>query len=126
MRIVTGTRIAFRPSARIRYWALRRLIDRMSALRRPEARPFIRVLLRDWIRFMIGSVRPVHGQTWERAEAAVAWLLRAQDATCDDGVSQGYFPGRHDTMTGWLASYPETTGYIIPSLLTFAALSNRK
>ena len=126
MRIVTGTRIALRPIARIRYWALRRLIDRMSALRRPEARPFIRVLLRDWIRFMIGSVRPVHGQTWERAEAAVAWLLRAQDATCDDGVSQGYFPGRDDTMTGWLASYPETTGYIIPSLLTFAALSNRK
>lgn len=51
-------------------------------------------------------------------EAAVDWLARAQDATPDDGFSRGstllwhpYFRRR-----GWLPSYPETTGYIIPTL----------
>jgi uncharacterized protein YyaL (SSP411 family) len=43
---------------------------------------------------------------------AIAWLYRAQDAGSDRGVSHSYFIGR-----GWLPSYPETTGYIIPTLL---------
>src|SRR2546426_251124 len=51
--------------------------------------------------------------------AAIDWLVRAHDATADDGISRGfslvwnrYFAGR-----GWQPSYPETTGYIIPTLL---------
>jgi hypothetical protein len=95
-------------------------MDRCLALRRPAARPFARALIKDWLRFALGSVRPVHGQTRARAEAGVAWLLRAQAATPDDGVSLGYFPANPDTATGWLDSYPETTGYIIPTLLEFA------
>lgn len=57
------------------------------------------------------------------------WLLRAQDATGDGGVSLGYFPC--DETPGWWRSYPETTGYIISSLLNYAhshqdeALSSR-
>ncbi len=54
--------------------------------------------------------------------AAIEWLVRAQDATPDDGISRGfslawhpYFGGR-----GWQPSYPETTGYIIPTLYTAA------
>lgn len=50
--------------------------------------------------------------------AAIEWLVRAQDATPDSGVSRAfslawhpYFGGR-----GWQPSYPETTGYIIPTL----------
>ncbi|HXT88879.1 MAG TPA: hypothetical protein VN714_06440 [Trebonia sp.] len=50
--------------------------------------------------------------------AAIEWLVRAQDATPDGGVSRAfslawhpYFGGR-----GWQPSYPETTGYIIPTL----------
>jgi len=50
--------------------------------------------------------------------AAIEWLVRAQDATLDGGVSRAfslawhpYFGGR-----GWQPSYPETTGYIIPTL----------
>ena len=47
---------------------------------------------------------------------ALGWLYRAQDATPDGGVSHSYELGR-----GWLPSYAETTGYIIPTLLNAAA-----
>lgn len=48
--------------------------------------------------------------------AAVDWLLRAQRATPDDGVAHSY-----DLRRGlWHASYPETTGYIIPTLLDYS------
>lgn len=50
------------------------------------------------------------------AAALVDWILRAQRATPDDGVPQGY-----DALTRtWMPSYPETTGYIICSLLRAA------
>ena len=44
--------------------------------------------------------------------AAVAWLERAQDVTTDGGVC-----GRYKLASGWTSSYPETTGYIIPTFL---------
>ncbi len=48
-------------------------------------------------------------------QAAVAWLRRAQDASGDGG-----FCGRYHLGRGWTSSYPETTGYIIPTLLALA------
>jgi hypothetical protein len=49
-------------------------------------------------------------------KAAAEWLLRAQRSTADDGVAHSY-----DIRAGkWLASYPETTGYIIPTLYDYA------
>lgn len=47
--------------------------------------------------------------------ACTAWLGRAQDcsATADGGVARDYHVAK-----GWATSYPETTGYIIPTLLT--------
>lgn len=47
--------------------------------------------------------------------AAADWLAQAQDATGDGGVSGRYFLAK-----GWSASYPETTGYIIPTFLALA------
>ncbi len=47
--------------------------------------------------------------------AAASWLKRAQDATSDGG-----FVGRYNLRSGWSSSYPETTGYIIPTLLRLA------
>jgi Beta-L-arabinofuranosidase, GH127 catalytic domain len=44
--------------------------------------------------------------------AAAEWLGRAQDSQRDGGVSGRYLLG-----TGWTSSYPETTGYIIPTFL---------
>ncbi len=51
-------------------------------------------------------------------QAAVAWLARAQDATGDGGVS-----GRYRLSGGWTSSYPETTGYLVPTLLAVADAS---
>jgi len=48
--------------------------------------------------------------------AAAAWLERAQDAGGDGGVA-----GRYSLCSGWTSSYPETTGYIVP---TFIRLSD--
>ncbi len=56
--------------------------------------------------------------------AAIEWLLSAQRATADDGVALGYFP--LDIEGGWKSSYPETTGYIITTLLKFAQQYNRR
>lgn len=60
---------------------------------------------------------PEHNDT-DRAlhlREAVAWLERAQDFGEDRGVSYGTALGK-----GFLASYPETTGYIIPTFLELA------
>ena len=54
--------------------------------------------------------------------AAIGWIKNAQDATGDGGVSWGFRAGRNfrDAATlGWNTSYPETTGYIIPTLLRY-------
>lgn len=47
--------------------------------------------------------------------AAMAWLCAAQDGTADGGVSARYRLDR-----GWAPSYPETTGYIIPTFFAHA------
>jgi len=65
----------------------------------------------------------VPNQIDKRLESAVAWLLRAQAASPDKGVAQGYFPATTDG--GWRASYPETTGYIISTLLSYARQADR-
>ena len=75
----------------------------------------------------LGCVRAVH-RSWRGGslrvplgtalEATLAWLCAAQDATPDGGVSYGY-----SLTTGWRSSYPETTGYIIPSFLACAEVT---
>ena len=52
-------------------------------------------------------------------EEGVAWLGRAQDhsISADGGAARQY-----SLITGWGASYPETTGYIIPTMLAYAEL----
>lgn len=52
----------------------------------------------------------------EHLAGAAAWLLRAQKSTPDDGVAHSY----DYRLRKWLASYPETTGYIIPTLYDYA------
>lgn len=50
------------------------------------------------------------------------WLLQAQEATADDGVAQAYFV----RQKRWTASYPETTGYIIPTCFAYAHFTGKK
>ncbi len=52
---------------------------------------------------------------------AIDWLYRAQDGSPDRGVSHSYALGK-----GWAPSYPETTGYIIPTLLNWCQLSGEQ
>ena len=122
MKLGTVTRILsdqfLRRSPREVYWnaakfggELVRLYAHGSAGFRPHAG-------RDLARYLFGAVRPIVGETEARARAAARWLLRAQAATPDHGVSLGYFPGDHESSR-WRLSYPETTGYIITSLLLF-------
>ncbi len=50
-------------------------------------------------------------------DAAIAWLRAAQDhsKSNDGGVARDY-----SLIAGWASSYPETTGYIIPTFLAHA------
>ena len=80
-----------------------------SSLKAPRALAF---MLEEWIRGRRGQLpepRVCIG-------AAIAWLLRAQEASGDGGVSVGYFV----LPRQWGPSYPETTGYIITTLLRAA------
>src|SRR6202158_5090542 len=50
-------------------------------------------------------------------DAAIIWLGQAQDHSLlrDGGVARHY-----SLLTGWSASYPETTGYIVPTMIEYA------
>lgn len=54
--------------------------------------------------------------------AAIEWLILAHDATPDGGISRGFSLAWHPYFgyRGWQPSYPETTGYIIPTLYAAA------
>jgi hypothetical protein len=53
-------------------------------------------------------------------DMGVEWLGRAQDqsTTHDGGVAKNF-----SLISGWSSSYPETTGYIIPTLVAYAKIS---
>jgi hypothetical protein len=61
----------------------------------------------------------------EHLAAAIRWLERAQDAAGGGGVARSYTLRwkRAHGRRGWLAPYPETTGYIIPTFFDYAALA---
>ena len=50
-------------------------------------------------------------------DACIAWLRRAQEqsATHDGGAAHSF-----SWLSGWGSSYPETTGYIIPTLIDYS------
>lgn len=107
---------------RRRYWAWNVHLRRVGLLLEGKRRPFAREVLHTHSRHLLGLKAPGPFDPDAALVAAIAWLLRAQAATPDDGVSLGYFPC--DWELGWRPSYPETTGYIIPTLLEYAALRN--
>jgi hypothetical protein len=88
------------------------MLARLTALQRNASRG-------DLARALAGSARGAGHATADRSDrprqlqATYRWLCRAQDAGGDDGVC-----GIFDLWSGtWSESYPETTGYIIPTLL---------
>jgi squalene-hopene cyclase-like protein len=79
------------------------------------ARPaHVTTLLRD----VAGVRRPVRDSA-EHLREAMAWLCRAQDAGRVGGVAAEY-----SLIRGWEPPYPETTGYIIPTFLDYARLTD--
>ena len=58
----------------------------------------------------LGNVQHMH--------YAASWIASAQTSTPDGGVSLAY-----SLKNGWRPSYPETTGYIIPTLLNYSHLT---
>ena len=51
----------------------------------------------------------------DHLRAAAQWLAAAQDSQSDGGVA-----GRYQLNRGWTSSYPETTGYMVPTLLALS------
>lgn len=55
----------------------------------------------------------------EHLRSAAGWLRRAYRAADEKGVA-----ARYTFKSGWLSAYPETTGYLIPTLFNYSAYSN--
>jgi hypothetical protein len=87
----------------------------MGATSRPGLRDYP---LAVWDSFVGASHDASDSRT--HLDATMGWLARAQDQGNDDGVARMYH-----LRTGWGASYPETTGYIIPTFLVYAQYSGR-
>lgn len=68
-------------------------------------------------RLGIGLTEPRDNRT--HLDAAIAWLKHAQDVSGDGGVAQTWLV----RLNKWAPSYPETTGYIIPTFYRYAALA---
>lgn len=105
--------------ARHRYWAFSQQLRRIRLLSAIERRAFAKEVLRTQWHHATRSLPTRGGDPRAAFAGCVAWLLRALRAGGDGGVSLGYFPC--DWELGWRPSYPETTGYIIPTLLDHAA-----
>jgi len=76
--------------------------------------------LRQWAdRANLGLTPPQEHRV--HLDAAMAWLKRAQDATPDAGVAQTWLI----RYQKWAPSYPETTGYIIETLLEASRVLGR-
>ncbi len=124
MNLISALRISAsrfrRSTAKQRYWSSYNIFKRLACLLKSPNRDFAKHIARDFWNYAIRGNHPINGQTRERAQAALKWLYLAQDVTPDDGAAYGYFPCTSQTTQGWLPSYPETTGYIIQTLLDYA------
>lgn len=68
------------------------------------------------------------GDDRQHLNLTIDWLKKAQDKTADGGVSRGVslvYTGKGNDQ-GWQPSYPETTGYIIPTMLKAAQVLNNQ
>jgi hypothetical protein len=74
------------------------------------------LLFRDAGRMGVETVGgPPAGVPADALEHAIAWLCRSHDVTRRRGSSKGF-----SLLRGWLPAYPETTGYVLGTLLRVA------
>jgi glycosyltransferase involved in cell wall biosynthesis len=67
--------------------------------------------------YLVARRAPATRDAW--VAEMLAWLIRAFDAGVDGGVAANYH-----IVHGWAASYPEVTGYLIPTLLHYSVVSD--
>ncbi|MBI4579651.1 MAG: hypothetical protein HY718_08120 [Planctomycetes bacterium] len=60
-----------------------------------------------------------------RAEAAANWIVRSIDACGGEG-SSAFYSRIYHPLRGWAPPYPETTGYIIPTLIDYSRFARRR
>ena len=99
------------------------LIEAAALLRAPQrAFPLIRRVVSDKVR-ITGEQRHLYSYTSTRRPTAdvlrlaVSWIVRAQR-------SNGGIPAYYSLLAGYSESYPEVTGYIIPTLFDSAHAAN--
>ncbi len=73
----------------------------------------VHLLLRDSLGWL-----STPGSSGRHLDAAIQWICRAHDQCGGRGVSAGF-----SLLHGWFPAYPETTGYIIPTLFDYARLT---
>ena len=74
------------------------------------------LIARDGARQAASAVMPQpEGVRPDALDEAVSWLCRTHDVTGRQGSSKGF-----SLQRGWLPAYPETTGYVIGTLLAYA------
>ena len=93
-------------------WARQTARDAVASIRSRDSR---RIRATD----RRGATRTAPRDDLEHLRAAADWICTAQDATDDDGVAAMY-----SFLDGWVPSYPETTGYIIPAMFDAGAFLN--
>jgi len=106
------------------YWGFSKSAHRYKQMINVENHVFAKAVLDDNWKFLFAAVKPVAGENEQRMKAAADWLIRAKKASDDNGVSLGYFPCQTLYDSPWFPSYPETTGYIIQSLVEYSQKYN--
>ncbi len=93
-----------------------------AGFHRLRAHPAFNRAARRELRADFGPRHPVDATHEPHLTEAVDWLVRAQDATQSGGIARGYSVAwnRYFQSRGWQPAYPETTGYIIPTILEAA------
>lgn len=82
----------------------------------------------DLIKIYLTIQRSTVNSSESHLEAAIQWICHAQDAFNDGGVARSYSLVYNSFFNrkGWIPSYPETTGYIIPTMFDYAKLTDNK
>jgi Pectic acid lyase len=93
-----------------------------------RTRYYVSLLNADVARGYLRLPRTIAARPADSLGAAIDWICRAQDAFGDGGVARSYSLAYHPYFkrAGWIPSYPETTGYIIPTLFDYAKQTARE
>ncbi|HQB35732.1 MAG TPA: hypothetical protein PLY11_13415 [Syntrophorhabdus sp.] len=96
----------------------------MQGLRR-RIRYYSSFLNQELLAIYCGTCFKKNLSLFDHLDAAAQWICRAQDEAGDGGVARSYslIYNPYFNLKGWVSSYPETTGYIIPTMFDYAHLT---